>query len=197
MSSRIHLVFRVTALVAIAAVSGATMAQQPNPAVQLGGGLVGTPNFGPFNMQSNLGSFRLSDGTGRLRFSFTGTVLVSNLRDLKLPNGQTLPARLDVEGNVRTEHNRGDRRIFTGTGTITVQGQWRKVQWFGRNMTGAFYGNGIMFFVGDFDENLQTGTYWFDNPERRRFFFQGGATIMVPEQKFEPQRQPEPRRRGG
>lgn len=106
--------------------------------------------WGQVNFMTKLGSFKSIDGEGRLEFSFSGTVLVSKLDGTLTPSG-----------NLRTEYDKNKRRIFTGTGKLTLEGKWRGVQWFGSNMTGNWKGRGFLRIVGEFDRELNTGTFWY------------------------------------
>jgi hypothetical protein len=131
--------------------------------------------------ETNVGSFKLlSRGdtipSGTLTMNFTGSVLVSEL------NGTITP-----EGNVRREYNNKERgkEVWFGTGKITITGSYRAVQWFGRNLKAHFNGNGFLRLYGEFDKQLETGSFWFD-PNEKKFWGNFGTGFGVPEQQYGP-----------
>lgn len=131
--------------------------------------------------ETNVGSFKILPRgdvlpSGDLSFSFTGSVLISELKGTVVP-----------EGNVRREYFNKERgkEVWFGTGKLTIKGSFRAVQWFGRNLKAKFSGNGYMRLYGEFDKNLDTGYYWFD-PKDKKFWGNYGAGFGIPEQKFGP-----------
>lgn len=133
------------------------------------------------HMQSNLGSFKIIPATddrgnpdaGRLEFSFTGTVLISKL-----------DGKATVSEGVRKEFDDLDRVVFHGTGSIVIDGKWRAVQWFGGDMEAVWYGRGIARMVGEFDRNLETGNYWFDDPVSKQSWMTQIREIHLPQRQF-------------
>jgi hypothetical protein len=126
----------------------------------------------PIVWKSNIGSFKLLNGNGTTTFSFNGTVLISGLE-----------GTLKKEGNLKEEYNdkKKNRVAYFGTGRITVTGKWRGIQVFGRNLTGRFAGYGFMRMVGEFDKDLNTGSYWFESkPNRIMPWYTSSMTIQVP-----------------
>lgn len=152
-----------------------------------------TPNpdraYATMHLRTNLGSCRFIDGEGKIQMSFTGTILINKL------NGTHT-----VTGNVTREFADKDRIVYVGTGTLTVQGSWRAVQWFGSNMRAIWYGAGIVRLAGEFDRNLRTGEVWYDDPEFRDFWpGQGTREFLLPPflGAQPPTEAPRPRVRGG
>ena len=140
------------------------------------------PEYGVLNLSSRLGSYKLLDGEGTVEINFTGTVLVSHLKGSATPSG-----------NVKLEYDANDRKAFFGSGKVVVNGSFRAVQWFGRNMNTKWTGRGIARLHGDFDKDLHTGWYWYDtNAEARKIWKFHGQVIPVPEPKA-----PQPIERGG
>lgn len=132
--------------------------------------------------ETNVGSFKILPRgdvlpSGDLSFSFTGSVLISELKGTVVPGG-----------NVRREYLNKERgkEVWFGTGTLTIKGSFRSVQWFGRNLKAKFSGNGYMRLYGEFDKNLDTGYYWFDAKDKK-YWGNYGTGFGVPEQKFGPQ----------
>lgn len=123
------------------------------------------------NLQCNIGSIKCIDGEGRLTINFSGTILIVDLE------GQE-----QLTGDYIKEYDKNGRRTYYGTGTITVNGKWRAVQWFGSDMTATWNGRGVMRVSGEFDRNLQTGRYWFDDPaEYMPFPASATNTVIVPQ----------------
>lgn len=126
--------------------------------------------------ETNVGSFKIMPRGdvlpgGELTMSFVGSVLISEL------DGTVVP-----EGNVRREYQNKEKgkQVWFGSGKLTIKGNFRAVQWFGRNLKAKFSGNGFMRLYGEFDKNLETGTYWFD-PKVKKFWSNYGSNIGVPE----------------
>ncbi len=144
-------------------------------------------DFAVFHMQTKLGSFKVIDGEGRLEFSFSGTVLITKL------NGTATFA----EGStVRKEHDKNGRAVYTGSGKLVVDGKWRGVQWFGKDMNAVFFGKGAVRVQGEFDRDLKTGDYWFeDKSEALPFPASAVMTVFVPPPNYgaDPKVKPVPR----
>lgn len=109
------------------------------------------------NFWTTIGSFKIlganeQPASGRIEFTFTGTVLVSD------PSVEPV-----VTGNVRLEHDMKDakRRVYHGTGKFVLDGKFKAIQWFGRDMKGYFKGWGVGRFYGEFDKDLRTGEIWY------------------------------------
>jgi hypothetical protein len=156
----------------LAGLTSSAFAQPATPAQMAGVKDYGKP-MGTLHLQSNLGSFRLIDGLGRLEMRFTGTVLVSGLTDGKVTPG----------GSVKLEHKSGTRELYHGTGTIVVTGKWRAIQWFGTGMRAVWYGHGLARITGEFDRNLDIGRYWYNDPTQKFYWFaQSSITVTNPQQ---------------
>lgn len=138
-------------------------------------------DYGTMHMQSNLGSFKIIPATddrgnpdaGRLEFSFTGTVLISKL-----------VGKATVSDGVRKEFDDMNRVVYHGTGSIIIEGNWRAVQWFGGDMEAVWYGRGIARMVGEFDRNLEVGSYWFDDPVAKRSWLTHIREVTLPQRQF-------------
>lgn len=145
--------------------------------VQRGRTPIDVTKYGTLHLSTRLGSFRLINGQGRVEFTFTGTVLLN-----RVEAGSYGPRVLSVSGNLRKEYEEGDRIVYSGTGRVIVEGKWRAINWFGRDMNAVWYGQGIARVMGDFDRNLETGRYWYDNPNLRQPWPAGSIReIRVPE----------------
>lgn len=143
-------------------------------------GQVAPREFGTLNFESTLGSFRFVDsagksGEGKVTVEFTGTFLISKLE-----------GKLSVSGNLKKEYDSAGRQVFFGTGKIVVDGKFRALQWFGRNMKGSWNGAGIAMFYGEFDRNLKTGEFWYNDPKEREVWGTGGRSAILPEQTNKP-----------
>lgn len=137
-----------------------------------------SPGSGPKNgdlyMQTKIGSFKLIDGTGKVELKFSGTILVSQLKGKATPSA-----------GLRKEYDDKGRQVYHGQGTLTIEGQFRGIQWFGTNMSGHWYGNGVARMIGEFDNNLETGYYWWgNNPKERMPMSSYGMTVVNPPMKM-------------
>lgn len=152
-----------------AALSASIAVAQPAPA-EFRAGVTPQPGYATLNMTTKLGSFKLINGEGKVSFTFTGTVMVNPDKG----------ASVSVAGNVRKELERKDRIVYHGMGTVTVSGKWRAIQWFGKDLTKfTWYGKGVARVTGEFDRDLNTGFYWFDDANDKNYWFAGSATNIA------------------
>jgi len=157
------------------------------------GGSTATLNF-----QTNLGSFRSANGAGKIQFSFSGTVLIHNW-DLDVKNKDIEKApktyKVTLQGNIRKEYEKHGRAVYFGKGTITIEGVWRAIQWFGKNMKGQWTGAGSISIVGEFDKQGDTGLYWYD-PAKKNYWPTSLIELTLPERVFDQQAEPTERKKG-
>lgn len=156
--------------VAALSVAAAVFAQPATPAQRAG---VPAGEFFTMHFQSRVGSFKMLDGQGRVEIQFTGTLLLNNYEG-------TAP---QVSGDLRVEYDNPQRkrRVYFGVGRIVLTGKWRGVQVFGRNLKAVWFGRGVVRLSGEFDRNLETGWYWYDNPaERMPWPSQGVQDVQLP-----------------
>lgn len=145
------------------------------------------PNIGEINLTTRIGSFKLLDGIGRVEVSFTGTILVSQLK-----------GTVTTSGNLRKEYTSKTKEAWHGTGKIVIDGEFRAVQWFGTNLSGKWRGRGTARIYGEFDTNLETGYYWYSNdPSRKIPWSMYGMTIYLPEMQTGGSGQPVERKPSG
>mgnify|MGYP005836073615 CR=1 FL=1 len=155
-------------------------------------------DVGVLHLQTRLGSFKMVDGRGRVEIAFTGTVLISGLqadedagRRAKYQGISPLDGSLQVTGNVRREWSGQSRQVFFGTGRIVLNGRFRGIQWFGRDMQARWIGDGIIRMYGEFDRDLHTGWFWYDNIERATPWGAVGMQAVLPEPTFGGTAEPE------
>lgn len=117
---------------------------------------------GEIHFQTKLGSFKIiaidnEPVTGTLTMNFSGSLLIS---------GATTPPV--IKGNLIEEYNNKEfnKVGYHGTGSVSVTGPMRSIEWFGSNMNGEFKGRAQVRLYGDFDQNLETGTYWLTDPKQ-------------------------------
>ncbi|MGV3619025.1 MAG: hypothetical protein ACO1SV_27170 [Fimbriimonas sp.] len=127
---------------------------------------------------TNVGSFKLLGGgdvppQGKLTIQFTGTVLVSGLYK---------DGKVTTSGNVLREihDTKNGKTVYHGTGSLVLEGKAKAVQFFGRNLKGRFFGQGIFRLYGEFDKNLETGFYEYDGVPGKLDWGTGGRTVEVP-----------------
>lgn len=136
--------------------------------------------FGTVFMHTNIGSFRIM-GTqdfqsakriraeGRVEVVFTGTVLINDLK-----------GKVITSGSIRKEYDKHGRTAYFGKGKLIIEGEFWAVQFFGTKMDARWTGWGIARMYGEFDENLETGFYWFDNAPKKTYWSPFGSTISLP-----------------
>lgn len=151
------------------------------------GGFSQQTGFATMHLKSNLGSFRMIDAKGRVEMDFTGTVLVSKL------NGT-----VEVSGGLKKEFEGMGRTLYHGTGHIVVSGDFRALQWFGSDMRATWFGQGLVRLLGEFDKDLSTGEYWYDDPDSKGVWpSQNTMDFTLPENISPYARGANPVRRGG
>jgi len=119
-------------------------------------GMVRPDTDGELHFTTNIGSFKLlgtddKDVTGHFEMTAKGTVLVSGVK-----NKPTTTGSLKLEYSYEPLK----KYAYHGQGTLTLDGTWRSVQWFGTGLSGTFKGRGKFRLVGEFDKDLNTGLYW-------------------------------------
>lgn len=129
-------------------------------------GMVRPEGPGDFHFMTNIGSFKIlgSEGqpvTGHLVFSAKGTILISGFT--------TLPK---TTGTLKLEYKYEPLKkyCYHGEGTITIDGPFRSIQWFGTKLKGDFHGRAKFRLVGEFDKDLNTGFYWTDDANKKQFW---------------------------
>lgn len=170
------------AAVGIAAAIGISVAQSGTGGTPTAPAKSAVPNgFGTMHLTTHVGSFRVASpgsdpARGKMDMQFTGTVLVSGLR----PGGTVVPS-----GNVKREYwdEKHNKQVWHGTGHLVIDGAYKGIQWFGRDLNATWVGFGIMLLYGEFDKNLETGYVWYDDPKQKRFWSTFGQQLTNPEAK--------------
>lgn len=140
----------------------------------------GPVEYGTMHFQTNLGSFKSLDGEGKLDMDFKGTVLISGFKGSGEPKF-TGNVSLQFPTNGAPGHN---RLVYFGSGHMTIEGSWKGIQWFGTNLKGVWHGHGIIRLVGEFDKDLNTGSYYYeDDPKSIRYWQTSVIPIWLPEPK--------------
>ncbi len=128
-------------------------------------------------MKTNIGSFKITspgdqNAYGKIRMSFKGSCLIVGY------NGK---APVAVTPGLRVEYQNKDRNrvVYFGQGTITLDGTFRAIQWFGRNLDMDWHGLGICRVYGEFDKNNYTGTFQLDDLKPAEWG-SGGLTFSIP-----------------
>jgi hypothetical protein len=135
------------------------------------------PGSDTLYMSTSVGAFKIlpggSDTTrGTLDVEFEGTMMVSGLAGSVTPGA-----------GVKMEYQRKDhnRKVFFGKGHIRVAGDFRAIQFFGRNLKGTYKGVGIARLYGEFDKKMETGYYWYaSDPSTKTDWGSYGRTVVVP-----------------
>lgn len=183
---------------AILAVFLLALMSYAQPATAAQKGRFDDKTYSTMHLHTKIGSARFIDGVGRLELSFTGTLLISGYK------GDAAA----VSGNVRKEYDEKGRTVYFGTGKVVFSGNWRGIQWFGRDFKAVWYGTGIVRIRGEFDKDLNTGEYWFNDPNDKQYWAtQGtqdvrnpawqGAGQVAPPVRRDQTKKPEPAKKQG
>jgi hypothetical protein len=142
---------------------------------------------GEIVLNAALGSFKIvspgeRNAYGKLEMNFKGTVLLVGYK----PN-----APIQVSGNVRKEYDNKDRDrvLYHGQGRIVLDGTYKAIQWFGRDLSARYNGMGIFRLYGEFDKKGMTGTYQITG-DKQRYWGSGGTTFAVPRPDLAPSVKP-------
>lgn len=135
---------------------------------------------GTLHFSTKLGSFKIlsvenEPVTGHLEMTFKGGLLVSGLDHEPKPSG-----------NVRLEYTYAPLKKYAyfGQGKIVLDGPFRSLQWFGSDMDATFVGRAKVRLAGEFDKNLDTGTFWTDDPKKTNNWPANGLIeVLVPSYK--------------
>ncbi|HWD38466.1 MAG TPA: hypothetical protein VG944_06430 [Fimbriimonas sp.] len=182
MSSRSVFIF-----IALGAVASAVAYQDLSPAPKA----AGAPKLGPIDytkgvhLESNVGSFKIKRGgedldDGVLDISFKGTILVSGLIGEATP---TAPAVQETgTGQMQKDLQTWNKRLFhsAGVGKLHVKGKFDGIQFFGQDVSAYYRGTGVIQLYGEFDKNLNTGSYWYDETPKDKGFWGTGGAIITP-----------------
>ncbi len=142
--------------------------------------------YGTLFMHTNIGSFRImgnqdfqktedkktperTRAEGRIEVQFTGTVLINDLKGTVI-----------ATGSIKKEYDKHGRQAYFGKGKLIIEGEFWAVQFFGTKMDARWTGWGIARLYGEFDEDLKTGFYWFDNAPKKTYWSPFGSTISLP-----------------
>ena len=128
-------------------------------------------------LKTTIGAFKITSpgdtpAFGKITMSFKGSILIV---------GYTGSSPINASSGLRVEY-KDDKRTrieYFGEGTITLDGKFRAIQWFGRNLTMNWNGMGIMRLYGEFDKNGDTGTYEVKG-DKLRYWGTGGMTFSLP-----------------
>jgi len=156
---------------------GATPAARPGDSSAAGKAAEQKHDYGTIFFKAGVGSFKILGGNdipaeGQLGFDFTGTVLVSGI-DPK--------AKLTVTGAVDKEidNQQYSKQVFFGHGHMAIDGKFKAVQFFGRDVNASFNGWGVVRMTGEFDKNLDTGSYWYANDPKSKYPW-GTSMVQAP-----------------
>lgn len=136
-----------------------------------------SPKTGVMKLNAGLGSFWL-EGQGKVEMTFRGTLLISDFQ------GTTLR----VTGNVRKEWDKYGRQIWFAArdeagnlAKLVVDGKWRRLQWFGGDLTCTWSGTGMAMLFGEYDDRTDsTGSIQVDNYPKRPWFTTGTTHYLPP-----------------
>ncbi len=93
---------------------------------------------------------RIVNGEGQLNIELTGTLLVSGLKGTIYPTS-----------SIQLEYNSYDRKVYYGSGKITLKGKFRALQWQGQRLKMDWSGKGKAYAIGEYDPKGKHGVYWY------------------------------------
>lgn len=129
-------------------------------------------------MKTNIGAFKINSAGdvkafGKIRMTFKrGTLLIVGYEGA---NAITATSGLRVE----YQNDKRKRVVYHGEGTVTLDGKFQSIQFFGRNLDMNWSGMGICRLYGEFDKAGETGTY-FVKGDKERPWGTGGTYFTLP-----------------
>jgi hypothetical protein len=148
---------------------------------------------GTLHFQTAIGSFKTISSFGKIVMDFKGSVMLSSYK-ASTPGmfgtsvqGQDLPK---IEGDVKLQFEGHNRLVYFGSGRLTIDGAWRAIQWFGRDLKATWTGAGMIRLVGEFDKDLNTGTFTYDDPKAIHYWPTSVTPTQLPEPKSSANIQP-------
>lgn len=124
-------------------------------------------------LTANVGSFKMVDGQGTVTISFSGTLLIVGLDGTATPSG-----------NLKLEYEARNRKAYFGRGSIVIKGRFRGIQWFGRDLNAKWTGLGLIRIMGEFDDQLKVGEFWYEGDVKRDSWLTGGRTLYLPDRRL-------------
>lgn len=116
-------------------------------------GVVAKPIYKTMHLATRVGTCKIIDSEGRLEINFTGSLLISQLKGKHV-----------MTGKFSKEYDDRGRVLYYGTGKAVITGEWRAVQFFGRDFSAVWFGRGVARVGGEYDKDLKTGETWYDDP---------------------------------
>src|SRR5437763_5533596 len=130
-------------------------------AAALAFGQAKNPNIDTLHLKTALGSFKFFNGSGTIHLKFKGTVLLTFFHGTVTPAGNVRKEFPVPQIGKVVERDGGVRQAFHGDGEITINGDFKSVQWFGRDLDGTWVGTGGFRLFGEYDKDLNTGLFWY------------------------------------
>lgn len=132
---------------------------------------------GEVDMQTNIGAFKITSAgddksSGKIKMTFKGSCLVVGYEG-------TAPVAASTGLRVEYDNKKRDRVVFHGQGTVTLDGKFRAIQWFGQDLKMNWVGRGICRLYGEFDKNQNTGTYTIKG-KQPMYWGTGGMQFSIP-----------------
>ncbi len=97
-----------------------------------------------------------------------------------------LDGTITPSGAVKLEYDAHGRKAYFGQGSLAIQGTFRAIQWFGQNLDAQWTGRGMARLMGEFDDKLETGWFWYSTEPKKSTWYSGGRTIHLPDQRIKP-----------
>lgn len=126
------------------------------------------PEKGVMNLSTGIGSF-VMEGKGRVEISFTGTLFISK-------RNATFNI---ISGRLKKEYDNLDRESWFGENCeVVIEGEWRKIIWFGKDLNAKWVGQGVARLFGEYDKRakekgippgLETGSVQVDDLPPRKW----------------------------
>lgn len=151
-------------------IAGWALAQPATPEQRAGTN--NDPNYGTLHLRTKLGSYKLMNGAGRVDIRFVGSMLISGLEGTVVVDPAAGPVKEEYK------NDKFQKQVFSGAGRVTVTGKFKAIQWFGKDMDTVWYGVGQARIDGEFDRNLETGFYWYDDPAEK-FAWPSDGTMTI------------------
>jgi hypothetical protein len=167
----------MTALAVLSAIIGFSVVYAQKPATAPAAAV----ETGSVVMKATVGSFKIlspndqNPAFGKINMTFRGSLLVTSSKDTKVT----------VTGNLRKEYENAKygKAVYFGQGNVIIEGKFKSIQWFGKDLNLAWTGVGVCRMYGEFDAKGETGTYTVAG-DVLRYWGTGGAMFTLPRYKL-------------
>ena len=111
--------------------------------------------YGTLFMHCKKGGFKILKSEGKIRIQGCGTLLINRLK-----------GEIKSSGFIK-EHQVGKREVYSGKGTITIEGEFRALQWDGKDFNATWRGKGRARISSQLDRVVKDSWFRFGGTKKK------------------------------